>query len=87
MEFKNDGDDWNKYEQTVTIFSAIKFTPQIIYNIEVMHNKFDANDKFDLKKENPEIYGILMKLIDGFNNISTYYYSYLGAVQKKFKTF
>ena len=84
-EFDDRGGDWDKYKQAVTPYSALKFTPQIIRNIEGMHGKIRDNDDYRLKDRNPELYGRLLELEKKFLSLSKHYTGYLKATHKKYK--
>jgi hypothetical protein len=84
-EFKNEGSDWDKYRQIVTLYSALKFSPQTIRNIEVKHNKIITTTEYHMKNQNPELYNILLNIEKKFTSISKYYYEFLSDRHNQFK--
>jgi len=85
LDFDDTGGDWDRYKQAVTPFSALKFTPQVVRNIEGMHGKIKDNDNYQMKAQNPELYNRLLELEKKFLAMSKHYTGYLKQIQKKFR--
>ncbi len=85
LEFNDRGEDWDRYRQTVTPYSALKFTPQVIRNIEGMHGKIKDDENYRLEDHNPGLYARLLELENKFKGMSKHYTGYLKDIQKKYK--
>lgn len=85
QKFNAAGEAWNRYRQTVTTFSALKFTPQVVRNIEGMHGKIRDNDSYDMKNQNAELYAKLLELEKKFRGMAKHYSGYLKDIHLKFK--
>jgi hypothetical protein len=61
IKVKEGKNDWEKYNRIVSVYTALKFLPQAIRDIDHVHEKISENDNYTLKKYQPQL---LKELLD-----------------------